>query len=77
MEKKLNFYYDKKGDTLDISIGKPQKAISEEIQDDFFVRKDPKTHKVVGLMILNFEKRFGKSSKPTEIPLSINFISLM
>jgi len=73
MGKRLNFYYDKKGDILDISVGKPQKAISEEIQDDFFIRKNPKTKEVVGFMILNFEKRFGKSSKPTEIPLSVNF----
>ena len=36
MEKALNFSYDKEGDILDISLGKPQKAVSEEISDDFF-----------------------------------------
>ena len=60
MEKKLNFYFDKDGDILDISIGKPREALSEEVGDDFFVRKDPKTGKVIGFMILNFEKRFKK-----------------
>ncbi len=75
MEKRLNFSYDKKGDILDISIGKPQKAISEEIKEDFFIRKDPKTQEIVGFMILNFEKKFGGSLKPIEIPLSAQFIS--
>lgn len=73
MEKKLIFSYDKKGDILDISIGKPRKAISEEIREDFFVRKDIKTREIVGFMILNFEKRFDKSLKSIEIPLSAQF----
>lgn len=51
MEEKLNFYYDKDGDVLDISVGKPKKAISEEISEDFFVRRDMKTKKIVGFMI--------------------------
>ncbi|SNQ60879.1 hypothetical protein [Candidatus Methanoperedens nitratireducens] len=31
MEKKLKFFFDKKGDVLDIAIGKPRKDISKEI----------------------------------------------
>ncbi|MFZ3059350.1 MAG: hypothetical protein WA102_06360 [Candidatus Methanoperedens sp.] len=31
MEKKLRFFFDKKGDVLDMVIGKPKGAISEEI----------------------------------------------
>jgi hypothetical protein len=32
----------------DISIGKPKKAISKEVEGDFFVRCDPKTDKIIG-----------------------------
>ncbi|MBI2583367.1 MAG: DUF2283 domain-containing protein, partial [Candidatus Aenigmarchaeota archaeon] len=55
----LNFGYDKDGDILDISIGKPKPAVSKEIAEDVFARLDPKTKKIVGFMIMNFEKRFG------------------
>lgn len=73
MEKALNFSYDKEGDILDISLGQPKKAISEEISDDFFVRLEPKSKKIVGFMILNFEKRFDKSRKLEALPVIGNF----
>lgn len=73
MDKKLMFSFDKEGDVLDISIGKPRKAISEEIKEDVFVRKDSKTKEIVGFMILNFEKRFKKLGKVEEIPLKAAF----
>jgi len=58
--KKLNFTYDQVGDVLDISIGKPVKAISNEISDEFFIRINSKTKKIVGFSILNFKKRSSK-----------------
>ena len=73
MDKKLIFSFDKEGDILDISIGKPRKAVSEEIKNDVFVRKDPKTKEIVGFMILNFERRFKKLGKAEEIPLKAVF----
>ena len=73
MDKKLIFSFDKEGDVLDISIGKPRKAVSEEIKEDVFVRKDQKTKEIVGFMILNFEKRFKKLGKVEEIPLKAVF----
>jgi uncharacterized protein YuzE len=74
MEKKsLNFYYDKDGDVLDISIGKPTKAISNEISDDFFIRLNPKTKKIVGFSILNFRKRSSKNNGDISVPLQANF----
>ena len=45
MEEGLRFSFDKEADVLDISIGMPKKAVSREIEDDFFVRIDPKTEK--------------------------------
>ena len=76
MEEKLSFYYDKDGDVLDISVGKPKKAISEEIGEDFFIRRDMKTKKIVGFMMLNFEKRFKKLGKKETVPIKAVFSSI-
>lgn len=73
MEKGLRFSFDKKADILDISIGKPKKAVSREVDDDFFVRIDPKTKKVVGFSILNFEKWFNDESKKV-VPIKAEFL---
>ncbi len=74
MEKKrLNFSYDKDGDVLDISIGKPTKAISNELSDDFFNRIHPKTKKIVGFSILNFKKRSSKNKGEITVPIQANF----
>ena len=73
MAEKLRFAYDKKGDVLDISLGKPKDAISREIKDDFFVRLDPKTDKIVGFSILNFEKWFKGIDDYRFVPMSAEF----
>lgn len=72
MADKLSFSYDKEGDVLDISLGSPKEAVSHEISEDVFVRLDKK-RKVVGFMVLNFEKRYasGKNSEP--LPLEAEF----
>ena len=58
MGKGLKFFYDREGDILDISFGEPQEAVSREVTDDFFVRVQPDTEKVVGFSVLNFMKSF-------------------
>ncbi len=68
---KIRFFFDKKNDVLDISIGRPKKAVSEELEDDIIARKDPKTKKIVGFTVLNFTKRFETSKKPEEIDLPL------
>lgn len=74
MEKKLRFAFDKEADVLDISIGAPKKAISREVDDDFFVRIDPKTKKVIGFSILNFEKWFKDESDKKIVPIKAEFL---
>jgi uncharacterized protein YuzE len=70
----LRFSYDKEGDILDISVGAPRAAISNEVADDFFVRIDPKTNEVIGFCILNFEKSVGrKKTKAISIPVKATF----
>jgi len=74
MEEGLNFSYDKESDILDVSIGKPKSAISKEVSEDVFARIDLKTKRVVGFMIMNFERRFGgKLGKEEMIPVSARF----
>jgi uncharacterized protein YuzE len=73
MGKKLKFFFDKKGDILDIAIGKPKEAISREIGNDIVVRIDPKTKEIVGFTILNFEKRFEHKEKGETLPITATF----
>ena len=70
---RLRFAYDKAADVLDISLGRPKAAISREIEDDFFVRVDPKTDKVVGFSILNFEKYFKNLRDVRPVPVTAEF----
>jgi len=68
------FFYDKDSDVMDISLGKPKAAISEEVDDDTVVRIDPKSREIVGFTIINFVnvflKRFVTKEKPIELSLS-------
>ncbi len=73
LDKKLKFFFDKKGDVLDIAIGKPRKAISKEIGNDVVVRIDPKTKEILGFTILNFEKRFEHRDKSETLPITAIF----
>jgi len=74
MEKTIMFFYDKDGDVMDISLGKPKVAISEEVDDDIVVRMDPHSREIVGFTIVNFVnvflKRFATREKPIELRLS-------
>lgn len=68
---KMRLFYDEEGDVLDISIGNPINAKSEEIGNDVIVRKDQKG-KIIGFTILNFEKRSEKE-KGFNIPIEAKF----
>ena len=75
MKNKLNIYYDKEGDFLELRIGKPTASIYEDIGNDVFKRIDEKTKEVKGFAIFNFKKRTEKLkdidvSLPVEIKIS-------
>ena len=76
MAEKMKFYYDKDNDILDISVGKPRKAISKELGNDILIRVLPKTNKIVGLTVINFEQRFSKSSHKQTLPISAEFMAV-
>ena len=74
MAKRLNFFFDREGDILYLSVGKPRPAIAKEIGDDIIVRVDPKSHRVVGCTILNLTKRFGHMKKAEPLPLAADLL---
>jgi uncharacterized protein YuzE len=58
MPKEVQFHYDHEADVLYLSVGKPQKAKTIEIGEDFVLRLHPRSGKVVGMTIINFSKHF-------------------
>lgn len=71
---KLSFSYDKEADVFYLSIGRPKKSVSREIDDGILLRFDPKNKKITGLTIINFQARFNKSrSRPIDVDLVANF----
>ena len=71
MEGKINFFFDEEGDMLDITIGKPRKAVAKELKNDIAIRVDPERGEIVGIVILNFMKRFRLKKKPEKIELPL------
>ena len=69
----LRFAYDQTADVLDISVGRPKRAISREVQDDIFVRLDPKTHKVIGFSIINFTAWLKDTNAAQPLPVTGSF----
>lgn len=69
MEKEIMFFYDKEGDVLDISIGKPKKALTEELTEDIFIRVNQKQNQIVGFMIMNFTKSFVRELEKVHKPI--------
>ena len=56
----LRISYDKLVDVLYMSMGKPQSGIDEEIDSGVYLRLNESTNKPIGMMIIDFEKRFSK-----------------
>lgn len=75
MEELTTLYYDKEGDVLYITLGEPQIAISQELENDVLLRVQPETGKIVGMTVLNFSSRFSnlkqKQTLPVHMALSV------
>ena len=71
MEGKINFFFDEEGDVLDITFGKPRKAVAKELKNDIAIRIDPKSGEIVGIVILNFMERFRVKKKTEKIELPV------
>lgn len=68
MRKEVQFHYDREADVLYLSAGKPQRAKTVEMGEDFVLRLHPKTAEVVGLTIVDFSKHFPQLD-PTHVKL--------
>lgn len=75
MADKIKIFYDKKNDILDISLGRPRRSLSKELGNDILVRVIPRTNKIVGLTVLNFEQRFSKTEQSQSLPVEAEFVS--
>jgi uncharacterized protein YuzE len=62
----LVLQYDAKGDVLYASLGAPQPAITDEAEDDVWLRYCPPQPQVVGVTILNFRRHFPHQ-EPAEV----------
>jgi len=71
MRKEVQFHYDREADVLYLSVGKPQRAKTVEMGEDFILRLHPKTAEVVGITIINFSRHFPEL-KPPRIALPTN-----
>lgn len=58
MRKEVQFHYDREADVLYLSVGKPQRAKTVEMGEDFILRLHPKTGQVVGITIIDFSRHF-------------------
>jgi len=67
---KIKLQYDKEGDVLEVFLRNPEKAVSEEMQDDIVMHRSLKDKKVIGFTVLNFGKRFEKQ-KAREIVVTV------
>ena len=71
--KNLNLYYDNEADVLYFSKGSPASGdISDEVDDEIVIRKNPKTKEITGFTILNFSRKSKKSSKSLKLPIEVN-----
>lgn len=70
MEKtKLIVSYDRDADVFYLSFGEPKPSVTEELDDNVLVRRDPKTHDVTGITITNLSEYFAKKREmKLEIP---------
>lgn len=56
----LRLSYDQSADVLYLAVGEPRPGIDEEIEPGVFLRLDEKTQRPIGLMIVDFVRRFSR-----------------
>ena len=71
MRKKVQFHYDREADVLYLSVGKPQRAKTVEMGEDFVLRLHPKTGEVIGVTIIDFSRHFPQL-KPAHLKFPVN-----
>lgn len=67
----MKLSYDKLTDTLYIFLGGQTNTVARDVGNGMLVKYNRKTHKAVGAVIHDFEKRFKKEQTPLEIPVLV------
>ncbi len=73
MNENLRLLYDKEADVLYVSVGHPEHTDHVELDDDFILRLDPQTKKVVGFTRIDFAAHFAQREPPLSVPLKATF----
>ena len=73
MQNKIQFHYDREADVLYLSVGKPQRAKTVEMGEDFVLRLNPKTGEVVGMTIVDFIRHFPQLKSGLKLAVNGSF----
>ncbi len=75
--KNYDFYYDEKGDFLEIFIKKGVPNYGENINSGITIFKDEKTDEIIGIGILNFRKKARNFDElDLNLPFEVNFSAM-
>ena len=68
---RLSFAYDTQADVLYISVGRPQQAVGQVLDNGVILRRTLKTGSVVGLTIVDFARHFAsRNARPITTPIT-------
>ncbi len=70
MKNNMRICYDKEGDFLEFSVGKPAKCYAIEIKPGVFLRKYEDTGEIKSIGILNFKKRFETMELAVDVEIT-------
>jgi uncharacterized protein YuzE len=65
---KINFSYDGDADVMYFYVGRPRPSKTVEVGDDFVLRLDPRTGRVIGLTVVDFSKHFDLKGLKAKLP---------
>jgi len=65
---KINFSYDEAADVMYFYVGRPRRAKTIEVGNDFVLRLEPRTGRVIGLTVVDFSKHFALRGLRAKMP---------
>lgn len=68
----MRLSYDKEADVLYITFGIPRFGIDDETEDGIFIRRDEMRREVLGITVMDFEKRFSRKLHDV-LPVSLEY----
>ena len=74
MKSSMRVHYNREGDFLEISVGRPTKCFATEIEPGIFIRRDEETEEVKGIGILDFRKKTKQvNNVELNLPVKVTF----